>query len=94
MRIREEALQQRPGRDDLAAGGPDHLVESRKQPSSRPIGRDDDLLRLEVGERLDTRSLAHLHARLDRTSGEVQDEARRLERAVVGMEDPAEEGSA
>ena len=87
----EQPLRERLGRDHLAAGGPDSFVEFRKEAPPRPVCGDDDMLGVQLVERLDPRVRPNLRARLRDRSCESPHEARRLHSPVSSVVDRAAE---
>src|SRR4051794_15032707 len=56
MRALEEPLRKRLSGDDLPARRPDRVVELREEAAARAVRRENDVLCMEVVERLDART--------------------------------------
>ena len=91
MRALEELFAQRLGRDNLAARGPERVVELRQEAAARSVCRDHDLLSLQLVERRHALVLTKCDAFCGGQPRKVADEPPRLQRAVRWMEDRAVE---
>ena len=91
VRAREELFTQRFGRDNLAARGPERVVELRQESSPRSVCRDDNLFGVQVVERRHAVVLLKPDAFGVGERGKVTDEPARLQGAIRRMEDCAAE---
>jgi hypothetical protein len=87
VRTAEELLRERLGHDHSATHGPNRLVQGRQEAVRVAVGGDDDLLGVELVERLDPVRLHQLGARADRCRREPSHPTRRPKSAVRRMEE-------
>ena len=86
VRALEQALRNRLRRDHLAACGNDQALERPEQAARVAVGGDDDLLRVQLADRLDPAPFTEIGARVGCERRETPDPARRLDRPVGWVE--------
>src|SRR5438093_11096196 len=91
MRVVEEPLFERLRRQHLPPRGPHRVVELGQQTAAGAVGGDDDLLGREIVQRLNATVVLKCDSILRGKTGKSTYEARRLHRAVGGVEDSAAE---
>src|SRR5205823_14558973 len=78
-------------RDQLAARRDDEPLQLPEKAARIAVGRDDDVRRVDLGERANTASLSDLYAGVCSEDGEPAHDARRLDDPVPRMQDRAGE---